>query len=199
MNDSLRRRLEALNRGPLSASGEGVIAAKPQASRSTKPGKAKQRAARPGQVPAIPGLVRRGDVVSNDCGQHLLIQLPLEILWPGGEQLVRRRAVHLASQGTRDDFAVSFPKHQLLLDLETCGLSGCPLFLIGVLREVDKQLTVELLLARDYGEEAAVLTSLWQRIKPDTVLATFNGKSFDWPMVKDRTTRHRLFLGERPP
>ncbi|MEQ8837285.1 MAG: ribonuclease H-like domain-containing protein, partial [Lacipirellulaceae bacterium] len=80
-----------------------------------------------------------------------------------------------------------------------CGLSGCPLFLVGLLREVEGQLAVELLLARDYSEEAAVLKSLWQRITPETVLATYNGKSFDWPMVQDRTIRHRLFIGEQPP
>lgn len=199
MNDSLRRRLEALNRCPLPAPRVAASAAESQALPKAKRKSTTQRATRPGQVPAIPGLVRRGEVVSNDCGEHLLIQLPLELLWPGGEQLIRRRADHLADQGNEDAFALSFPKHQLLLDLETCGLSGCPLFLAGTLREVEQRLTIELLLARDYGEEAAVLTSLWQRITADTVLATYNGKSFDWPMVNDRTVRHRLFIGERPP
>ncbi|QDS97354.1 ribonuclease H-like domain-containing protein [Adhaeretor mobilis] len=191
--DSLRLRLESLNREVLPES--SVVAAKPQVVRSAKP----KPALRPGAVPAIPGLVRQGDVVSNHCGEHLLIRLPLEVLWPGGERLVRQRAAHLASTGSEDAFAAGFPGKQLLLDLETCGLSGSALFLVGLLREVEETLTVELLLARDYGEEAAVLTSLWDRVKPDTILATFNGKSFDWPMVTDRTTRHRLFGGKRLP
>jgi uncharacterized protein YprB with RNaseH-like and TPR domain len=87
----------------------------------------------------------------------------------------------------------------LLVDLETCGLSGSALFLAGLLRSVDQRLCVELLLARDYSEEAAVLASLWQRVDADGVVVTFNGKSFDWPMVVDRSRRHLLFRGTRPP
>jgi uncharacterized protein YprB with RNaseH-like and TPR domain len=58
---------------------------------------------------------------------------------------------------------------------------------------------VELLLARNYAEECAVLASLWQRIDEQSVVVTFNGKSFDWPMVVDRTRRHLLFRGQRLP
>jgi uncharacterized protein YprB with RNaseH-like and TPR domain len=78
------------------------------------------------------------------------------------------------------------------LDLETCGLAGAALFLIGLLRHVDGRPTVELLLARNYAEEAAVLASLWQRVADSEVLLTFNGKTFDWPMVIERSVRHRL-------
>jgi uncharacterized protein YprB with RNaseH-like and TPR domain len=86
-----------------------------------------------------------------------------------------------------------------LLDLETCGLSGSSLFLAGLLRPIDGRLTVELLLARDYSEEPAVLASLWQRVHAEGVVVTFNGKSFDWPMVVDRSRRHLLFRGQRMP
>ena len=96
-------------------------------------------------------------------------------------------------------FIHAFPHRVTLLDLETCGLSGSALFLIGLLHRVDDRLAVELLLARDYSEEAAVLASLWQRIHADGVVVTFNGKSFDWPMVIDRSRRHLLFRGTRPP
>jgi uncharacterized protein YprB with RNaseH-like and TPR domain len=68
-----------------------------------------------------------------------------------------------------------------------------------LLRCIDGKLAVELLLARDYSEEPAVLASLWQRIDGDAVLVTFNGKCFDWPMVLDRSRRHLLFGGCRPP
>jgi uncharacterized protein YprB with RNaseH-like and TPR domain len=102
-------------------------------------------------------------------------------------------------QNILKDFIHAFPRRAVLLDLETCGLSGSALFLIGLLHRVDDCLTVELLLARDYSEEAAVLASLWQRIHADGVVVTFNGKSFDWPMVVDRSRRHLLFRGTRPP
>lgn len=94
-----------------------------------------------------------------------------------------------------DSFARAFPSRALFLDLETCGFSGAPLFLIGLLRQVDGELVVEQLLARNYAEEPAVLAHLWRLLPNYDVLVTFNGKSFDWPFVLDRTTAHRL----RPP
>ena len=84
------------------------------------------------------------------------------------------------------------------MDLETCGLAGAALFLIGLLRQVDGVPTVQLLLARSYAEEAAVLASLWQIVADHNVLLTFNGKSFDWPMVLERSVRHRLPAAAKP-
>jgi uncharacterized protein YprB with RNaseH-like and TPR domain len=92
-------------------------------------------------------------------------------------------------------FIDAFPHRAVLLDLETCGFAGSALFLIGLLRRIDQRLAVELLLARDYSEEPAVLASLWERLSDDAVVVTFNGKSFDWPMVVDRSRRHLLQRG----
>jgi uncharacterized protein YprB with RNaseH-like and TPR domain len=159
-------------------------------------------------------LVRRGDVVSNDVGDHLRICLKVDELWPGGESLVHRRRARLVNTAlcegppisTRERepenckiFVNAFPERLVLLDLETCGLTGSALFLVGLLRCIDGTLAVELLLARDYSEERAVLASLWQRIDGDAVLVTFNGKCFDWPMALDRSRRHLLFRSCRPP
>ena len=80
----------------------------------------------------------------------------------------------------------------MLLDLETCGFAGSALFLVGLLRQIKGEPTVELLLARNYGEEQAILETLWQTVAGHDVLVTFNGKSFDWPMVLDRSVRHRM-------
>jgi uncharacterized protein YprB with RNaseH-like and TPR domain len=91
-----------------------------------------------------------------------------------------------------DAFAQAFPARALFLDLETCGFSGAPLFLIGMLRHMNGELIVEQLLARDYAEEPAVLRHLWQALGQYDVLVTFNGKSFDWPFILDRSIAHRL-------
>jgi hypothetical protein len=53
-------------------------------------------------------------------------------------------------------------------------------------------LTVELLLARDYSEESAVLAALWQRLAGVATLVTFNGKSFDWPLLRTRFVLNRV-------
>jgi uncharacterized protein len=54
-------------------------------------------------------------------------------------------------------------------------------------------------LARNYAEEHAVLVSFWQRAAEHRVLVTFNGKSFDWPMLVDRSARHLMFRQARRP
>jgi uncharacterized protein YprB with RNaseH-like and TPR domain len=95
-----------------------------------------------------------------------------------------------------------FPVGTLFLDLETCGFAGSPIFLVGLLhhgplhrgpgRDGQQGIVLEQLLARDYTEERSVLETLWRRAAENDVLVTFNGKSFDWPMVRDRSTYHRL-------
>jgi uncharacterized protein YprB with RNaseH-like and TPR domain len=137
----------------------------------------------------------------------LRIRLPLDELWPGGTQLVAARQEHLqqvlavAHQAVEPtvvidaEFAAvvqALPDRVLLLDLETCGLAGSALFLVGLLRSIDGLPTVELLFARTYAEEPAVIETLWQTVAGHEVLVTFNGKSFDWPMVADRSVRYRL-------
>jgi uncharacterized protein YprB with RNaseH-like and TPR domain len=93
----------------------------------------------------------------------------------------------------------AFPRDLLLVDLETCGLAGSSLFLVGILRFLEDRLVVELLLARNYAEERAVLVTFWRAVQPTSVVVTFNGKSFDWPMLADRSARHLLFRAHRRP
>lgn len=199
LDKSLHRRLERLNRESL-----------PVATASNQ-----RRAIRlplqPRAVRPIAGLLARATVVNNDVGEHGRIVLPLEELWPGGEELVAQRHAHLSAQPidptqevsptTRElrELIAAFPRETLLMDLETCGLSGSPLFLVGLLRKVEDRLAVELLLARTYAEEHAVLASFWQRAAAHRVLVTFNGKSFDWPMVVDRSARYLIFRQFQPP
>lgn len=208
LSESLRRRLETLNREQLPAS-KGIapaIAKRPQPTpvpKATKPTK---------QSPLLP----TGEVVANDAGEHLLISVPVEKLWPTGPGLVAARHEHLLSlqqaqvmsetspAGQPSPKKLSpqvidmprlldaFPQRCVMLDLETCGLGGASIFLTGLLRSVDQVLTVELLLARTYAEEQAMLESLWQRVAETDVLVTYNGKSFDWPTVLDRSRRHLI-------
>ena len=72
------------------------------------------------------------------------------------------------------------------------------IFLVGLVWSFEGELWLDQLLARNYAEERAMLTTLWQIAAPLGVLVTFNGKSFDWPMVKDRSTLHRLLPAARP-
>jgi uncharacterized protein YprB with RNaseH-like and TPR domain len=89
------------------------------------------------------------------------------------------------------------PGRTLILDIETGGFSGAPVFLIGVIALGRRLLCVEQWLARDYPEEKALLLRLAERSRRRRAWITFNGKSFDLPFLLDRATVHGVDL--RPP
>jgi uncharacterized protein YprB with RNaseH-like and TPR domain len=221
IDESLRSRLEALNRSPIPAqtarprtNGEaapsGPSLPKPAAGRTTQhPNISTSRREITPPTKFTPGLLRSGDIIETAYGPHLRLRLPLEHLWPNGAQLIASRQEFLRSLLAAAQHAIepslvlssefaslvgALPDRAIGLDLETCGLAGSALFLIGLFRQIDDQPTIELLLARNYSEEPAVLTTLWQTIADHQVLLTFNGKTFDWPMVIERSIRHRLPL-----
>lgn len=84
----------------------------------------------------------------------------------------------------------------LFCDIETTGLSASnPLFLIGTMRFVENEPRLQMYLARDLDEEKAVLTEFATQTRGKT-LVTFNGKSFDWPFIEGRASRHRVALSQ---
>jgi uncharacterized protein YprB with RNaseH-like and TPR domain len=97
------------------------------------------------------------------------------------------------------------PAQWLYLDIETTGLTGVPLFLVGLMYFDRKKLRIEQLLARDYSEEEPLLAFLAEKIQSYTCFITFNGKTFDIPYIRDRyfanaircrfPTRHLDLLG----
>jgi uncharacterized protein YprB with RNaseH-like and TPR domain len=108
----------------------------------------------------------------------------------------------------------------LLLDLETTGFAGTPLFLAGfveigagdvgarehgaraaeaseaVVPGATQRSRITQLFARDYSEEAAVVEAIAARLARRPTLVTFNGKSYDLPFLRDRAACHRVALPE---
>src|SRR5574341_1007281 len=86
--------------------------------------------------------------------------------------------------------AQSDPKRLVFLDTETTGLAGGTgtyAFLIGIGRLNDKGFRLTQFFMRDPTEEAAVLSGLAEHLD-GSVLVTFNGKSFDVPLLATRYT-----------
>src|ERR1700761_8515560 len=105
--------------------------------------------------------------------------------------LCRSRDVELSK---RTLAALSDPTKWLFLDTETTGLSGGTgtyAFLIGLAWWDSGGLQVEQLFMRDFHEEHSILHELAARIAERPVLVTFNGKSFDWPLLENRFTMTR--------
>jgi len=85
--------------------------------------------------------------------------------------------------------ALDDPSKWLFLDTETTGLSGGTgtyAFLIGLAWWDAGGLQVEQFLMRDFTEEYSLLQELAERVKERPVLVTFNGKTFDWPLIENR-------------
>jgi hypothetical protein len=91
----------------------------------------------------------------------------------------------------------------LYLDTETTGLgpgAGTVAFLIGLaFWDADCGLVCEQLLVRQLGEEAPVLARVAERIRKASMLVTFNGKSFDLPVLRTRFVMGRSQFPDEPP
>ena len=144
-----------------------------------------------------------GQVVSNEFGEHFqterlfpshrphgsadlgaLLELPSDLLGPlsGGE------------------IENCCPTRWAFLDTETTGLaggSGTYAFLIGVGRITPEGFRVRQFFMREYGEERSLLAALNTHLEDFDVLVTYNGRSYDVPLLETRyrMTRHKPPFG----
>jgi uncharacterized protein YprB with RNaseH-like and TPR domain len=81
-----------------------------------------------------------------------------------------------------------------VLDIESLGLrgSGVVAFLIGVGVPRGTRLEVDQLLLADPGEERALLLALLTRLESCRVLVTYNGRTFDLPVLRSRCVVNRI-------
>ncbi len=142
--------------------------------------------------------LEQGHAESTPRGEFWLVRCRLEELWPawktGG---IPGQALGEPPHGPADlgadyeAFVRSFPQDSLFLDLETCGFAGSSIFLAGTIHWQDAELWLSQFWARSYAEEAALLHALAVLLHTHALLVTFNGKSFDWPQIRDRTILFR--------
>jgi len=81
------------------------------------------------------------------------------------------------------------------LDTETSGMAGGTgtyAFLIGAARFVDGKFVLQQFFLRDPSEEPAMLEALIHFLAPCEALVTFNGKSFDAPLLVTRYSLHGI-------
>lgn len=93
------------------------------------------------------------------------------------------------------------PEQWLFLDTETTGLAGGTgtyAFLVGIAWWDAGGLEVEQFFMRDHSEEHSVLLALRERLAERPVLVTFNGKSFDWPLLETRFRMTRAITPRKP-
>ena len=90
----------------------------------------------------------------------------------------------------------------LILDTETTGLAGgagtVP-FLIGMAWFEDGALRVEQLFLREFGGEVPLLHRLAEQLVRASCIVSYNGKSFDWPLLRARFVLNRVPMPQPPP
>lgn len=112
----------------------------------------------------------------------------------------RQRFDELEASAALCHAANSRPDDLLFFDLETCGLAGTAIFLVGVMFFRDEDLIFEQYLARDYSEEPAICQAFADKLASASLLVSFNGKAFDMNQLRERCVYHSLTLTDgRPP
>jgi uncharacterized protein len=140
--------------------------------------------------------------------QHQLTKPRRVLTPPGGDEIapglhyVERRYPYLACATLEIPAIAESPidRRQLLcFDTETTGLAGgvgTRAFMIGVAAWDDGVLTVRQLYLTTIAGERAMLQTFADWLKPETILVSYNGKSYDAPLLKGRfrlnSVEHRL-------
>src|SRR6516165_5570159 len=156
----------------------------------------------PDEEDALAQLLGAG-VAGNHFGQHLAIRN-----WYSTPEYAEPSAITLELLSrTRDGFLppktramLEDPSRWLFLDTETTGLAGGTgtyAFLIGVGWWDAGGFEVEQFFMRDFTEEYSLLQELAVRITERPVLLTFNGKSFDWPLLENRFAMTRSIVAPK--
>lgn len=84
------------------------------------------------------------------------------------------------------------PDGLAVVDIETTGLAGVPLFLVGVLSLGPEGARIDQHFARCPDEEDALLEGVLRQLCRFEGLITFNGARFDLPFLEARVAHHRL-------
>jgi uncharacterized protein YprB with RNaseH-like and TPR domain len=90
----------------------------------------------------------------------------------------------------------------LFFDTETTGLAGgagtVP-FLIGLAWFEDESMRIQQLFLPELGREAPMLHWLRERVQQSSCVVSFNGKAFDWPLLRNRFVLNRVPAPVLPP
>jgi uncharacterized protein len=156
----------------------------------------------PDQEDTIARLIGAG-VARNCFGEHLVLRnwfSTPESFEPSAVALELLSRTRDTSLFRRTRTALEDPSKWLFLDTETTGLAGGTgtyAFLIGLAWWDAGALQVEQLFMRDFAEEYSLLHELAARVAERPVLVTFNGKTFDWPLLDSRFTMTRVISTPR--
>lgn len=142
-----------------------------------------------------------GEVVENELGQHFQSVKRYERHRRYGSFDIADLAEmphDLLEAITEGESGSACPTRWAFLDTETTGLaggSGTYAFLIGVGSIGPDGFSVRQFFMRNYDEEPSMMLALTEHLRQFDILVTYNGKSYDQPLLETRYRMSRL----RPP
>ncbi len=171
-------------------------------------GEASARSARPRpeRAPVAPGRLPLGQERETAAGPLHIVERWLEPGHMHGRVAVRDalgvEGALVAKLALEPAFERLDFSRMLILDTETTGLAGgtgtVP-FLIGLCFFEDGVLKLEQLFLRNLGAETPLLQHLAERVAQASCLLSYNGKAFDWPLLRTRFVLNRVPLPPAPP
>lgn len=195
---SYQSRLEELNRGvlkhtPVADRKEGPDKRRPEPSISISEPTIRINGSKAEFISieeAVPG-----QSTTEDVGDFLLIKQRFKDFRDDARITIKRfpeRLKNLQTQHTGltnpvlETLKTVHPSKILFLDIETCGLSNAPLFLIGVAYFTGEDFSFLQLFARNLCEERPLLSFFNKLLSQYDLLVTYNGRSFDIPFIISR-------------
>jgi len=139
-----------------------------------------------------------GDICDLSGGSFLKIESNFNSEYRHGNLTIHQlaefapcRYSHYERDGDQEAFD---PEKLLFFDMETTGLggSGTVPFLIGFGSVRGDSFQVRQYFLPDYPDEAAMLEAVREEITEDTIVVSYNGKSFDMPILVDRMIINRV-------
>jgi uncharacterized protein YprB with RNaseH-like and TPR domain len=139
-----------------------------------------------------------GEVVDTGEGKLLVVRREFPLSHRHGRQTlgaVLEAPLDLLSAVARAERPVEDARRLLFLDAETTGLAGGTgtyAFLVGAAWLEDDRLVLTQHFMRDFDEEPALLAALRPLLERASGLVTFNGATFDLPLLETRFLMTRL-------
>ncbi len=136
-----------------------------------------------------------GQVVRNEFGEHFQVERLFASHKHHGSADIGalfELSPSLLDVLSENEIAAFEPGRWAFLDTETTGLaggSGTYAFLIGVGQITNQGFQVRQYFMREYAEERSMLSALEEQLKEFDVLITYNGRSYDQPLLE---TRYRM-------
>lgn len=149
-------------------------------------------------TPPEPDQSVEGVEVETELGRHF--EMTNVSIRHGGFHMSRVEEIPADALAALSEGSVqsSDPKRWAFLDTETTGIAGgtgtCA-FLVGIGRVTDRGFSVRQYFMRDFGEEASMLHAITRDLEDCEVLVTYNGRSFDQPLLESRYVLAR----QKPP